>query len=348
MASIKLCWEPTPRALYHQRENGPTAHIISYLDELAVCIPSLDAWDQMVWPTSAAILCALTEVELYDYCWGQAVDLGPIMPAAQFWVTEKGGAYLCTVRALVFERSILACNPAKNEAEWVPVCSLANDLSWAKERSAVALVNYVPCVSAEVAQVARLGASRTVSCPGDDPSTSAEEEEAWHSDTQSTSPPTDTDPKLGDESEDGWEGRLTQKMQQRETDGCTLRIGKPSWRRLRDLPMTTRSQTLMLRSWGCMARKGLHYPCMMKLPTPHLTPRGVWPHVCRGCQWTTCCRWRQQLPVEMLSKCMSTRRSWTTSEQQACRQALHCHGRYMPKYIAQLVRYKACGSCNSR
>ena len=47
MASVKLCWEPTPRALYHQRDNGPTVHVISYLDELAVCVPTLEAWDQM-------------------------------------------------------------------------------------------------------------------------------------------------------------------------------------------------------------------------------------------------------------------------------------------------------------
>ena len=101
VASIKLCWEPIPRALYHQRDNGSTAHVISYLDELAVHNPALDTWDQMVWPTAAAILHALTEAELYGYCRGQVVDLGAVMPVAQFWVT--GGAYLCTVRALVFE-----------------------------------------------------------------------------------------------------------------------------------------------------------------------------------------------------------------------------------------------------
>ena len=81
LASIKLCWEPTPRAVYHQRENG-TTHIISYLDKLAVCVPSLEAWDQMVWPTAAAIPRAHTEPESYGYCWGHTVDLGPVMPVA--------------------------------------------------------------------------------------------------------------------------------------------------------------------------------------------------------------------------------------------------------------------------
>ena len=136
----------------------------------------------------------------YGYCQGQVVDLGPVMPAAQFQVTEEGGTYLCTVRALVFEGSILVYNPALNEAEWVPAHSLANDLSWAEERLAVALANYVPCASVEVAWIARLGAGRVVSCPGDDSSTSVEEEEAQHLDAPSTN--TDHEGEVGDEGEE--------------------------------------------------------------------------------------------------------------------------------------------------
>ena len=78
VACIKLCWEPAPRALYHKRENGPTAHVITFLDELAVWVPSLDAWDQLVWLPAEAIPWALTEAELYGYCHCQAVDLGPV------------------------------------------------------------------------------------------------------------------------------------------------------------------------------------------------------------------------------------------------------------------------------
>ena len=105
-----------------------------------------------------AIPWALTEAELYGYCHGQAVDLGPVMLAAQFQVTDEGGVYLCIVRALVFEGSVLAYNPAKNKAEWVPVCGLTDDLTWTEERSAVALANYVPCIPEEAAQITRLGA----------------------------------------------------------------------------------------------------------------------------------------------------------------------------------------------
>ena len=77
------------------------------------------------------------EAEQYSYGHGQAVDLGPIMPAIQFRVTEAG-TYLCAVRALVFEGSILAYNPTRDEAEWVPMRGIANDLSWAEEKSTVA------------------------------------------------------------------------------------------------------------------------------------------------------------------------------------------------------------------
>ena len=108
VASIKLCWEPTPRALYHQKESSPTTHVITFLDELAVCVPSLNALDQLVWSPAVAILQALTEAELYGYCCSQVVDLSPMMLAAKFWVMEEGGAYLCIVRALVFEGSVFA------------------------------------------------------------------------------------------------------------------------------------------------------------------------------------------------------------------------------------------------
>ena len=59
----------------------------------------------MVWLTAACIPHTLTEAELYGYCGGQVVDLGHLILAAQFWVTEEGGAYLCTVRGCFREVS---------------------------------------------------------------------------------------------------------------------------------------------------------------------------------------------------------------------------------------------------
>ena len=163
---------------------------------MAVQVPSLGAWDQFVWLPAAAVLQTLTEAELYGYCHGQVVDLGPVMPVAQFRVSDKAGSYLCMVRALVFEGSILAYNPAKNEAEWVPACGLTNDLTWAEERSTIALANHVPHICEEAAWITRLEAHRLVSWP-DDSSTSSEEEE----EVQDPKPLT-TDTEQGEESKD--------------------------------------------------------------------------------------------------------------------------------------------------
>ena len=88
-------------------------------------------------------------------------------------MTDEEGTYLCEVQALVFEGSVLAYNPARDEVEWVPTRSIANDLSWAEERSAVALVNFVPHIPQEAACIARLGAHCLMSLSDD---SSSEEE----------------------------------------------------------------------------------------------------------------------------------------------------------------------------
>ena len=115
-----------------------------------------------------------TEVEQYGYRHGNAVDLGPVMPVMQFRVTDKEGTYLCAAQALVFEGSILAYNPARDEAEWVPACGVSNDLSWVEERSAMALANYMPHVPQEADRIAELGAHCLMGWPDD---SSSEEED---------------------------------------------------------------------------------------------------------------------------------------------------------------------------
>ena len=120
----KLCWKLPPRGVFRRRERGMVSHAITFMDDVAVRIPSLDAWDQFVWPLGTAMLWAAMEVEQYGYCCGHTVDLGPVMPVTQFRVTDEEGTYLCVAWALVFEGSILAYNPARDEAEWVPTCGI--------------------------------------------------------------------------------------------------------------------------------------------------------------------------------------------------------------------------------
>ena len=111
---------------------------------MAVRIPTLDAWDQFVWPPSVAIPRTTTQVEQYGYHCGNAIYLGAVMPVMEFRVTDKEGAYLCMARALIYEGSILAYNPARDEAEWVPTRRVTKDLSWVEERMVVVLANFVP------------------------------------------------------------------------------------------------------------------------------------------------------------------------------------------------------------
>ena len=133
-------------------------------------------WDQFAWPPSVAIPQALQEAELYGYCCRQVVEMGSVMPAAQFWVTDKVGNYLYVARALAFEGSVLAYNPTRNEVEWVPVWGLFNYIMPAEERSAIALTNYVPCIPKEKAQIMKLGSHQIVNWSGN---SSMTEEEGW-------------------------------------------------------------------------------------------------------------------------------------------------------------------------
>ena len=87
----RLCWGLLPRAVFRRRERGTISHAITFLDDKAVHIPMLDAWDQLVWPPSAAVPQTATEVEQYGYCRGRAIDLSPVMPAMEFRVMDEEG-----------------------------------------------------------------------------------------------------------------------------------------------------------------------------------------------------------------------------------------------------------------
>ena len=125
----RLCWELPPRGVYRKRERGTISHMITFLDDLAVRLPTINTWDQFVWLPSAAMPRATTEVEQYGYHYGNAVDLSTMMPAMEFRVTDEEGAYLCAAWGLIFEGSVLAYNATRDEAEWVPTQGVTNHLS---------------------------------------------------------------------------------------------------------------------------------------------------------------------------------------------------------------------------
>ena len=51
----KLCWELPLRGVFRRRERGAISHVITFLDDVSLCVPSLDAWDQSVWPLGMAM-----------------------------------------------------------------------------------------------------------------------------------------------------------------------------------------------------------------------------------------------------------------------------------------------------
>ena len=193
----RFCWELLPRGVFRRRERGAISHVITFLDDMAVHVPMLDTWDQFVWPLSVAIPLATTEVEQYGYHCGNAIDLSPVMPVMEFRVTNKEGAYLCVVEALVFKGSVLAYNPTRDEAEWIPTHGVTNDLSWVEERSAVALANFVLHVPQEVDCIVELGTRHLLGCSDDSPSEKEDEEQMQEEDGE-----LEDDESEGDEHEE--------------------------------------------------------------------------------------------------------------------------------------------------
>ena len=95
--------------------------------------------------------------------------------------------------------------------------------------------------------------------------------------------------------------RLTQRKKQSQTDGDACETGRQSWKGQRDWHMMTHSWTLTLWSWGQMAHRGLHYPCMMRPPTPASHPKACDPAYAEvadgpyattggGNCWQRCCK----------------------------------------------------------
>ena len=143
---------------------GAVSHVITFLDNMAVCIPTLDACDQFVWLPSAAVPWTATQVEQYGYRHRNAINLSAVMPVMEFRVTDEEGTHLCMAGTLIFKGSVLAYNPTRDEVEWVPTHSVTNSLSWVEEKMVVVLGNFVS--HAPKRQTASWNLGPTTSWPG--------------------------------------------------------------------------------------------------------------------------------------------------------------------------------------
>ena len=63
----KLCWELPPRGAFRRKERGTISHAITFLDDVAMRVPTLDTWDQFVWPRGMVMPRVPMEVEQYGY-----------------------------------------------------------------------------------------------------------------------------------------------------------------------------------------------------------------------------------------------------------------------------------------
>ena len=50
-SDIASCWNELPDKVLHQKEEGPFSEVISHLDELSQHLPTMKAWDELVFPT---------------------------------------------------------------------------------------------------------------------------------------------------------------------------------------------------------------------------------------------------------------------------------------------------------
>ena len=92
------------------------------------------------------------------------VELGSVLPSMQFHISQPNGDFVCMVRGLLFEGNVLAYDRISNEAEWVPVQGMAEDLSQAEEASTRELSTMVPLYSTKEAQrLDQLGEQRSES-----------------------------------------------------------------------------------------------------------------------------------------------------------------------------------------
>ena len=88
---ITTCWsEASAAAILPQKQDGPLADVIAFLDELAMCMPSHMAWDELVYPLSLTETSPPHRSQHLGYILGHKVDLGSTFPSFWFCVTEAG------------------------------------------------------------------------------------------------------------------------------------------------------------------------------------------------------------------------------------------------------------------
>ena len=155
---IASCWSQLAVEIPLQKQDGPFADVIAYLDDLARCMLTWKAWDELVFPaplTEPSVPCKSNHLGYILVC---TVDLGGALPLLRFHMTEPSGKLVGVAHGLLFEGNILAYDPASNGMEWVPVRGTVNNLSPMEDSSAQELSNItLPDSPKDIPQMDRFG-----------------------------------------------------------------------------------------------------------------------------------------------------------------------------------------------
>ena len=151
-AEAILCWNELPWEVPCQRDEGIFAEVISCLDQLAKCLPTSWAWNELVFPPPPAKPHMPHRSGHLGYIRGCVVALGQMLPSLRFCVSEPDIEFICMAWGVLFEGSVLAYDPTTNGAEWIPVQGSASNLSPVEEASTQELSNIVPHDPSKVPQ----------------------------------------------------------------------------------------------------------------------------------------------------------------------------------------------------
>ena len=94
---IASCWGQQPEEVLQQKDDGPFADVISYLDELVRCVPTQKAWDELVFPPPLAEPHAPCQSSHLRYILGCAMDLGGALLPLRFHITDPNSSVWCEV-----------------------------------------------------------------------------------------------------------------------------------------------------------------------------------------------------------------------------------------------------------
>ena len=111
---IASCWGQPAAEVPLQKQDGPFADVITYLDDLVRCMLIWKAWDELVFPVPLTEPSAPRKSNHLGYILGHMVDLGGALSPLRFCMTEPSSEFVEVAHGLLFKGNILTYDPASN------------------------------------------------------------------------------------------------------------------------------------------------------------------------------------------------------------------------------------------